>query len=58
LRTKDTFGQLLRLSDEEVCEFTDEIGTSGPFSIAYYYKNVLKKWDKKTIKQVKLLSVL
>ena len=44
---------LIELSRDEIQEFSLALGHSGPFALAYFYKNVLKKWDKKTIKGLK-----
>lgn len=46
---------LLELSSNEVLDFVDDLGHSGPFALAYFYKNVLKKWDKKIIKSMRMV---
>jgi hypothetical protein len=46
---------LIELSSDEVLQFAQDLDHSGPFALAYFYKNVLKKWNKKIIKSMKMV---
>jgi hypothetical protein len=49
----DEHAQLIELSKDEAMEYAMALGHSGPFSLAYFYRVVLKKWNKKTISALK-----
>lgn len=51
--TFDEYILLIELTSSEAKDFALELGHSGPYALAYFYKNILKKWDKKTIKALK-----
>jgi len=51
--TFDEYILLIELTSSEIRSFASELGHSGPYALAYFYKNVLKKWDKKIIRSLK-----
>jgi hypothetical protein len=52
----DEHAMLIELSSEETMEMASTLKHSGPYALAYFYKHVLKKWDRKTIAALKRIA--
>lgn len=56
----DMFGKynrIIELDYYETISLATDLGYAGPFSLAYFCKEILNKWDEGTIERVKVLSM-